>query len=80
MLAQMEEKLAGNDMEGTAFYAHKLKSNLRLLGLERAGSIADAIEVGAKTGSDYDFKAGMVEMSTQLDAALKEVAAELASL
>ena len=73
MLDQLKEKQGANDMEGTAFYAHKLKSNLRLLGLADAGSVADAIEEGAKAGTDYDFAAGIASLEKELAAALKDL-------
>ena len=73
MLSELKEKQAANDLEGTAFYAHKLKSNLRLLGLADAGSVADAIEEGAKDGSNYDFAGGIQSLEKELNAALKDL-------
>lgn len=80
MLNELHAKHAEADLAGLAFYAHKLKSNLRLLNLTQAAEAADNIEAHAKASSEYDYEAGLATMKAQLDIALKEVAEEMAAL
>lgn len=80
MYQQIQEKFAANDLEGTAFYAHKLKSGLRLLELKEATQLANNIEDAAKGKTDTDIAAALVELKAALDGLDEEITEILAKL